>query len=70
LKVAGNNTTLLVVASSIAGEFKNLSREVFEDGSEVNRSGLTKAEATVGLSKVATNTTDRELEAGFDGFAL
>ncbi len=36
LKVAGNDATLLVVTSSITGEFKNLSCEVFEDGSEVN----------------------------------
>ena len=31
----GNNTVLLVVTSSIASEFENLSGKVFEDGGEV-----------------------------------
>ena len=36
LKVTWHNTLLLVVPSSVTGEFENLSRKVFEDGSEVN----------------------------------
>lgn len=36
LKVTWNNTLFLVVSSSVAGEFENFGRKVFEDGSEVN----------------------------------
>jgi hypothetical protein len=36
LQVTGHNTLLLVVAGSVAGELKDLSREVLEDGGEVD----------------------------------
>jgi hypothetical protein len=36
LEVTGHDTLLLVVAGSVAGELKDLSREVFEDGGEVD----------------------------------
>jgi len=36
LQVSRYNTLLLVVACSIASQLKDLSRKVFEDGSEVN----------------------------------
>ncbi len=36
LQVPWYNTLLLVIACSVASEFENLGREVFEDGSEVN----------------------------------
>ena len=43
LDVAGHNAGLLVVAGGVAGELKNLSGEVLEDGSEVH--GGTSADA-------------------------
>jgi hypothetical protein len=36
LQVTGHDTLLLVVAGSVAGELKDLSREVLEDGGEVD----------------------------------
>jgi hypothetical protein len=36
LQVTRNDTLLLVVTSSVTGQFENFSREVFEDGSEVD----------------------------------
>ena len=36
LQVTRDNTLLLVIASRIAGKLKNLSRQVFKDGSEVD----------------------------------
>ena len=36
LKVAGHNTLLLVVASSVAGELEDLGSKVFQDSCEVH----------------------------------
>ena len=36
LQVTRDNTLLLVVTRSVTGELENLSRKVFEDGSEVD----------------------------------
>ena len=43
LNVAGGDTSLLVVASGIAGELENLSSQVFENGSEVHGGTSTDA---------------------------
>jgi hypothetical protein len=34
--VTRDDTLLLVVTSSVTGQFENFSREIFEDGSEVD----------------------------------
>lgn len=36
LEMTGNDTRLLVVASSVAGQFKNFSSEVFQYGGEID----------------------------------
>ena len=36
LQMPRDNTLLLVIASSVTGEFENFGSEVFEDSSEVN----------------------------------
>ena len=38
LQVTGDDTGLLVVASSVTGQLENLSSEVLEDGGEVDGS--------------------------------
>ena len=43
LDVAGDDASLLVVASGIAGELENLSSQVFENGSEVHGGTSTDA---------------------------
>ena len=37
LKMTGNDTSLLVVASSVASKFENFGSQVLEHGREVNR---------------------------------
>ena len=42
--MTGNDTLLLVITGSVAGEFENLSCEVFKDGSEVDwRMGIAES---------------------------
>lgn len=38
LEMTRDDTSLLVITSSVAGQFENFSSEVFEHGSEVNGS--------------------------------
>ena len=38
LQMTGNDTGLLVVAGSVTSQLKDFGREVFKDGSEVDRS--------------------------------
>jgi len=68
--MARNDTPLLVVASGIASELKDLSSEVFKDGSEVNWGCRANAVATVRSSEVSTDTGDGELETSADSLAL
>lgn len=39
--MTGNDTGLLVITGSVSSQLENLSSEVLEDGSEVNRSSST-----------------------------
>ena len=63
LKVAGVDSGLLVVTGSVAGELKNLSSEVLEDGREVHRGSGSDTLGVVSLAKQAVKTTDGELES-------
>jgi len=63
LKMPGNDTLLLVIASGVTGEFENFCGEVLEDGSEVDRSTSTNTLSIVATLEKTVDTTDRELEA-------
>ena len=55
LQVTGDDTGLLVVTGSVAGELENLSGEVLHDGSQVH--GCTSSD-TVGVVALAEKTMD------------
>jgi len=70
LKMAGNDTGLLVVTGSVAGQLENLSRKVFEDGSQIDGSAGTDTLSVVALAKQTVHTTDRESQTGLGGTAI
>lgn len=70
LQVTGDDTGLLVVASSVASQLKNLSREVLEDGSQVDWSTSTDTLGVVALAKQTVNTTDGERQTSLGGTAV
>merc|ERR1711939_1063572 len=63
LKMTGNDTGLLVVASSIASQFEDLS-------GEVNGSTGTDTLSVVALAEKTVDTTDGERETGLGGTGL
>jgi hypothetical protein len=62
LKVTGNNTSLLVVASGVTSKLKNFSSEVLENGSEVHGGTSTDTLSVVALAEQTVNTTNGEGE--------
>ena len=62
LDVSRDDALLLVVASSIAGKLEDLSGEVLENRSEVNRSSSSNAVCDLHLLDVSTYAADRKLE--------
>jgi len=64
LKVARDNTGLLVVAGSVASQLENLSSEVLENGSEVDGSTGTDTLGIVTLAEKTVDTADGECETG------
>lgn len=63
LKVTGSDGLLLVISGSVTGQFEDFSSEVFEDGSQVDRSTRPDALSVVALAEEAVNTTNGELES-------
>ena len=64
LEMTGNDTGLLVVASSIASQFEDLSGEVLEHSGEVNGSTGTDTLSVVALAEETVDTTNGERETG------
>ncbi|KAH8643737.1 histone H2A [Alternaria alternata] len=64
LEMTGNDTGLLVVASSVTGQLENLSSEVLEDGREVDGGTGTDTLSVVALAEKTVDTTDGESETG------
>jgi hypothetical protein len=64
LKVAGNDTGLLVVTGSVASQLEDFSSEVFQDSSEVDRRAGTDTLSIVALPKQTMDTTNRESQTG------
>lgn len=62
LEMTRDDTGLLVVASSIAGQLKDFSCEVLEDGSQVDWGTSTDTLSIVALSEETVDTTDWECE--------
>lgn len=70
LKVAGNDTGLLVVAGSVASQLENLSGEVLEDGSQVDGSTGTDTLGVVALAQETVDTADGERQTSLGGTAV
>ena len=64
LQVTWDDTSLLVITSSVTGKFENLSSEVLHDGSQVNGSSSTNAVSVVALAKETMDPTHGELKSG------
>lgn len=64
LEMAGNDTGLLVVASCVASQLKNLSGKVLEDGSQVDGSAGADTLGVVALAEQTVDTTDGERQTG------
>ena len=62
LEMAGDDTGLLVVARSVAGQLEDFSREVLKDGGEVDGSTGTDTLGVVALAEQTVDTTDWERE--------
>jgi len=62
LEMAGDDTGLLVVARSVAGQLEDFSREVLKDGGEVDGSTGTDTLGVVALAEQTVDTTDGESE--------
>lgn len=69
LEMTGDDTGLLVVASSVASQLENFSSEVLKDGSQVNGSTSTDTLSVVALSEETVDTTNGECETGLGGSA-
>ena len=61
--VAGDDARLLVVAGRVAGELKDLSGHVLEDGREVDRGAGANARRVFAKLHVAVDTAHRDCES-------
>ena len=62
LKVTGDDSCLLVVASSVASQLKNLSAQILKHGSQVHWSTCANTLSIVAFAKKTVDTTYRELK--------
>ena len=62
LEMTGDDTRLLVVASSVTGQLEDFGSEVLKHGGEVDGSTSTDTLGVVTLAEETVDTTDREGE--------
>jgi len=70
LQMTGDDTGLLVVASGVTSQLKDLSRQVLKDGSEVDGSTSTDTLGVVSLPQQTVDTSDGESETSLGRAAL
>ena len=70
LEMSWDDSGLLVVTGGVTSQLEDLSSEVLEDGSQVDRSTSTDSLGVVSLVKESVNTTNRELKSSTAGSAL
>lgn len=70
LNVTRNDTRLLVVTGSIAGQFENFGCQVLHHSGHVDRGTCTNSISVATLAEETVNATNRELEAGLGGTGL
>jgi len=62
LDVSGNNSGLLVVARGVTSQLEDFSRQVFEDGAQVDRGSSSDAGSIATFTELTMDTSDGELE--------
>ena len=62
--VTRDDTALLVVTGGVSGEFEDLGTEVLKDGGKVDGGSGSHTGGVLSLTKVTSDTTDRELKTG------
>ncbi|KAG7224895.1 hypothetical protein INR49_014811 [Caranx melampygus] len=70
LQVTGDDTGLLVVAGSVAGQLEDLSSQVLEHSGQVDGSTSTNTLSIVAFAQQPVHTTDWELETSTGGAAI
>jgi len=70
LQMTRNDTGLLVVTSSVAGQLENFGSQVLHDGSQVDRGAGTNALGVVAFAEQTVDTTDWKLQTGAARSAL
>ena len=70
LKMSRDDSGLLVVTSGISGQLEDLSSEVLEDGSQVDRGTSTHSLGVVAFAEESVDSADRELKPSAAGSAL
>ena len=65
LQMTRDDTGLLVVTRGIASQFEDLSSQVLQDGSEVDRSTRTDALSVVALAQETMDTANGEGQTSF-----
>ena len=70
LDVAGDDPLLLVVLGSVTGQLEDLSDEVLEDSSHVDRGTSSNATCIASLLQVTSDTTNGELKTSLGASAL
>ena len=70
LQMAGDDTRLLVVAGSVAGQFEDFGGQVLEHGGQVDGGTGTDALGVVATAQQAVDTANGELKTGLGGTGL
>jgi citrate lyase alpha subunit len=70
LKMTGDDTGLLVVASSVASQLEDFSSQVLKDGSKVHWGTGTDTLSVVALAEQTVDTADGESETSLGGAAI
>ena len=70
LKVTRNDSRLLVIAGSVAGQLENFGGQVLHDGGQVDWGAGTDTFSVVALAQQTVDSADRELQTSSAGPAL
>ena len=70
LKMSGDDSGLLVVTGGVTGQLEDLSSEVLEDGSQVDRGTSTHSLGVVAFAEESVDSANGELKSSAAGSAL
>lgn len=70
LQVTGDDTSLLVVTSSVASQLQNFGGQVLEDGGQVNGGTSTNTLGVVALAQKTVDTADGESQTSLGRTAI